>query len=130
MQSGTSLVEDGFAFLNSSTDNLSPPSATALFWFALPPDPAAASERVLVHTYDFGRSVVTFTPVAGSPDCVWVSLHAHRKGEGPSPDVSSHVRLVRLGPDSVGRTFAYTVIFSLLSLRRVKFILHRHYYQC
>ena len=96
----------------SFTDNLTPPSATALFWFALPLDPAdAISEEVLVHNHDLGRPVVTFTPVFGSPDCVCVSLDAHRSGDG-LPDVPLHVRLVRLGPDSVCRNIAYTVIFS------------------
>ncbi|KAF8268724.1 hypothetical protein EI94DRAFT_1800138 [Lactarius quietus] len=57
--------------------------ATALFWFALPPDPAAVSgETLVVHTHDLGRPVVTFTPMAGSPDCLWVSVDAHWAVEG------------------------------------------------
>ena len=89
-------------FLASRTDSLTSPSATALFWFALPPDPAATvSEGVSIHKHDFGRPVITFAPVAGSPDGVWVSLDAHWRNEGPSPDVPSHVKLVRLGPDLV-----------------------------
>ena len=92
---------------------LTPPSATALFWFALPLDPAdAVSEEVLVHSYDLSRPVVTFTPVSGSPNCVCVSLDAHWSGEGPSHDVPIHVKLVRLGPDSVRRNIAYSTIFS------------------
>ncbi|KAI9453036.1 WD40 repeat-like protein [Lactarius psammicola] len=77
--------------------------ATALFWFVLPPDPAAVSgEPPVVHTHDFGRPVITFAPVAGSPDCVWVSVDANwgDKGPSPSPDTPSHVRLVRLALDS------------------------------
>jgi hypothetical protein len=110
--------------------NLTPPSATALFWFALPPDPpAAVSGTIVVHNYDFECPVVTFTPVAGSSDCVWVSLDPHWSGESPSPDVLLHVRLIRLGPDSVRRTFAYTATFSSLSLRRAKFPLHPCCYQ-
>lgn len=107
------VSSNGFAFLASFMDNLTPPSATALFWFALPPDPAdAVSEEVLVHNHDLGRPIVTFTPVSGSPDCVCVSLDAHWSGEGSSPDVPIHVRLVRLGLDSVRRNFPYTAIFS------------------
>src|SRR6267154_3512322 len=113
MQSGASLLENPFAFLALFTDNSISPSATALFWFALPLDPAdAVSGEVLVHNYDLGRPVVTFTPVPGSPDCVWVSLDAHWSGERPSHDVPLHVRLVRLGPDSVRRNITYTAIFS------------------
>ena len=113
MQSGAFLIEKDFAFLASFTDNLTPPSATALFWFALAPDPAdAVSEEVLVHYYDLARPVVTFTPVSGSPDCVFVSLDAHWSDEGPSHDVPLHVRLVRLGLDSVRRNIAYSAIFS------------------
>lgn len=112
--------------LASSTDILILPSATALFWFALPPDPAdAVSEEVLVHNYNLGRPVVNFTPVSGSPDCVCVSLDAHWSREGPSHDVPLHVRLVRLGPDSVRRNIAYNAIFSSYC-RRVKFLLHCH----
>ncbi|KAI0247099.1 hypothetical protein BJV78DRAFT_1285811 [Lactifluus subvellereus] len=75
--------------------------ATALFWFALPPDPAAVPEELLVvHAHDFGRPVVTFAPVDGSTDCIWVSLDAHWTDEGPSPGVTPHVRLVRLTLDS------------------------------
>jgi hypothetical protein len=102
------LIENGFA-LASFTDNFTPSSATALFWFVLPPDPA---EEVFVYNYDLGRPVVTFTPVSGSPDCVYVSLDAHWSGEGPSHGVPLHVRLVRLGPDSVRRNITYTAIFS------------------
>ncbi|KAH9987759.1 hypothetical protein BJV74DRAFT_840961 [Russula compacta] len=75
--------------------------ATALFWFALPPDPAAVSEGLfVVHAHDFGRPVVAFAPVAGSIDHVWVSLDTHWNDEGPSPDVPSQARLLRLGLDS------------------------------
>ncbi|KAI0306130.1 WD40-repeat-containing domain protein [Multifurca ochricompacta] len=71
--------------------------ATALFWFALPPDAAAISEELLViHAHDFGRPVITFAPVTGSLDCVWVSVDAHWADEGLSPDVPSHMRLVQL----------------------------------
>ena len=128
MQSGAFL---GFAFLVSRTDSLTPPSATALFWFALSLDPAATvSEGVPIHKHDFGRPVVTFGPAAGSPDCVWVSLDTHWRHEGPSPDVPSHVRLVRLGLDSVRRMLTtYTAMSSLLALRRAKFLLHRQCYQ-
>jgi tRNA (guanine-N(7)-)-methyltransferase subunit TRM82 len=118
------------AFMASPTDRLTFPSAAALFWFALPPDLAAtASEGLPVHKLDFGRPVVTFTPVSGSPDCVWVSLDVHWRPEGPSPDIPSHVKLVRLGPDSVRRTLTYSAIFSSLLLRRPKFLLHRHCYR-
>ncbi|KAF8490021.1 WD40 repeat-like protein [Russula emetica] len=90
--------------------------ATALFWFALPPDPAdAVSEEVLVHNHDLGRPVVTFTPVSGSPDCVCVSLDAHWSGEGPSPDVPLHVRLVRLGPDSASELSPAPPLLSTLN---------------
>ena len=109
MQSGTFV---GFAFLASS---LTPPSATALFWFALPPDSTAAiSEEVPIYTHDLGRPVVTFALVAGSPDCVWVSLDTHWPHEGSSADVSSLVRLVRVGPDLVRRALTYSVLSSLL----------------
>ena len=120
-----------YAFLASCTDNLTPPSATALFWFALPSDlPDAISEEVLVHNYNLGRPVVTFTPVSGSPGCVCVTLDAHWSGEGPSHDVPIHVRLVQLGPDSVSRNTAYYYyILIILSRRQVKFLLHRHCYQ-
>ena len=128
MQSGAFL---GFAFLASRTDSLTPPSAAALFWFALPPNPTATvSEGVPIHKHDFGRPVVTFELATGSPDCVWVSLDTHWHHEGRSPDVSSHVRLVRLGPDSVRRMLTtYSAISSLIPLRRAKFLLHHHCYQ-
>jgi tRNA (guanine-N(7)-)-methyltransferase subunit TRM82 len=88
-------------------------SATALFWFELPPVPAAVSEGLLVvHAHDFGRPIVTFVPVAGSHDLILVSLDAHWNDEVPSPDVPSHVRLIRLGLDSVRRTLASTTLFS------------------
>jgi hypothetical protein len=62
----------------------------------------------IVHAHDFGRPVVTFEPVSGSKDCVWVSLDANWTGEGQSSDVPSHVRLVRLTLDSVrGRVLCY-----------------------
>ena len=88
-------------------------SATALFWFELPPDPTAVSEELpVVHAHDFGRPVVTFAPVAGSPDLIFVSLDAHWSDEGSSPDVPSHVRLVRLGIDSVRRMLVPAASFS------------------
>jgi hypothetical protein len=69
----------------------------------LPPDLATAPEEPLVlHAHDLGRPVITFTSVAGSPDCVWVSVDAHWAGDGSSFDaLSARVRLLRLALDSV-----------------------------
>jgi hypothetical protein len=87
-------------------------SATALFWFELPPDPTAISEGLpVVHAHDFGCPVVTFTPVAESPDLIFVSLDAHWSDKGSTPNVPSHVRLVRLGLDSVRRTLVPAASF-------------------
>jgi hypothetical protein len=79
-------------------------SATALFWFELPSGATAVSEGLLVvHAHDVGhpRALVTFVPVIGNLNLILVPLDVHRNGEGPSPDVSSHVRLVRPGLGSV-----------------------------
>ncbi|KAI0271064.1 WD40-repeat-containing domain protein [Russula aff. rugulosa BPL654] len=85
--------------------------ATALFWFALPLDPAdAVSEEVLVHSYDLSRPVVTFTPVSGSPNCVCVSLDAHWSGEGPSHDVPIHASEVSPAPPLVSTLNSASVI--------------------
>lgn len=84
-----------------------------MFWFALPLDPADAElEEVVIHNHELGRPVLTFAPVSGSLDCVYVSLDAHWSGGDPSPDVPFHVRLVRLGPNLVRRTITYTEVFS------------------
>ena len=78
-------------------------SATSLFWFLLPPDPAATpEEHLVVHAHDLGRPVITFASVDKSPDCVWVSVDAHWAGAGSSSDSpSAHVRLLQLALDSV-----------------------------
>lgn len=90
--------------------------ATALFWFVLPPDSAAVSgESLVVHAHDFGRPVIAFTPVAGSPDCVWVSVDAHWADEGLSPDTPSHVRLVRLALDSASEVSPPPPLLSTLN---------------
>jgi tRNA (guanine-N(7)-)-methyltransferase subunit TRM82 len=90
-----------------------PPRATALFWFALPLEPAGVPDELpVVHAHDFGRPVVTFAPLDGSPDCIWVSLDAHWTDDGPSPDVTPHVRLVRLRLDSVCRKLLYSLRYS------------------
>jgi hypothetical protein len=69
-----------------------------------------------VHAHDFGRPIVTFSTVDGSPDCIWVSLDAHWTDEGQSPAVNSHMRLVRLTLDSVHfKGFAFAVLFSYLN---------------
>ncbi|KAI0272275.1 quinon protein alcohol dehydrogenase-like superfamily [Gloeopeniophorella convolvens] len=71
--------------------------ATALFWFALPPDPMAAPDGlVVVHAHDFGRPVVQFALVDGAADQLWVSVDTHWTDEGAAPDVPTHVRLVQL----------------------------------
>ncbi len=62
-----------------------------------------SGEPIVMHARDLGRPVVTFAPVAGSPDCVWVSLDAHWGNEGSSPDTPSHVRLVQFALDSVSQ---------------------------
>ena len=54
-----------------------------------------------MHAYDLGRPVITFAPVAESPDCLWVSVDAHWADENPSPDTPSRVRLVRFTLDLV-----------------------------
>ena len=79
------------------------PSATALFWFVLPPDPAVVpEEHLVVHAHDLGRPVITFASVDKSPDCVWVSVDAHWAGAGSSSDApSAHVLLLQLALDSV-----------------------------
>ena len=78
-------------------------SATALFWFVLPPDPVEAPEEPLVvHAHDLGLPVITFASVVESPDRVWVSVDAHWAGASSSSDVpSTHVRLLQLALDSV-----------------------------
>ncbi|KAH9989586.1 WD40-repeat-containing domain protein [Russula vinacea] len=96
--------------------------AAALFWFALPPDPAATvSEGVPIHKHDFGHPVVTFTPVVGSPDCLWVSLDIHWRSEGPSPDIPSHVKLVRLGPDLASEVSSPPPLLSALNTNEREF---------
>jgi len=90
--------------------------ATALFWFPLPLDPNAVSDGVLVvHAHDLGRPIVAFAPVAGSLDCVWVSLDAHWNNEGSSPDVVPHVRLIRLGRDSASEVSPPPPLLSTLN---------------
>ncbi|KAI9447148.1 WD40 repeat-like protein [Russula earlei] len=90
--------------------------ATALFWFALPPDPTTVSDWMfVVNAHGFGRPIVTFTPVPGSPDGVWVSLDAHWADEGPSPELPSHVRLVRLGLTSANEIFHPPSLLSTLN---------------
>jgi hypothetical protein len=101
------------ALPRAPTNHLIRPSATALFWFALPPDPAAVPEGLLVvHAHDFGRPIVTFAPTVGSPDCVWVSLDPNWNDDGLSTNVPLHVRLVQLGLDSVRRVLASTLLLS------------------
>ena len=108
-----------------------PPSATALFWFPLPPDPSAVSDGVLaVHAHDFGHPIVAFALVSGSLDCVWASLDPHWNNEGSSPDVLPHVRLVRLGLDSVNIEHRLALHDShRWPLRRAICPLHRHCYR-
>ena len=117
---GCVSIENGFfAFLALLMDNLTPPSATALFpgsRIASGPRRCCIRKRCSYYNHDLGRPVVTFTPVSGSPDCVCPSLSLdlptlERRGSR-SHDVPLHVRLVRLGPDSVRRNIAYTAIIS------------------
>ncbi|KAI9444512.1 hypothetical protein H4582DRAFT_2070245 [Lactarius indigo] len=68
-----------------------------------------------VHAYDLGRPIITFAPVTGSPDCVWVSVDAHWSEEGPSPDKPSHVRLVRLALDSASEVSPPPPLLSTLN---------------
>ena len=95
----------GISIVYEMADKHLPPSATALFWFVLPPDPAAAPrEPLVVHAHDLGRPVITFTPVTGSLDCLWVSVDANWADRGPSLDTPSHVKMLRLALDSVSRS--------------------------
>ncbi|KAH9166877.1 WD40 repeat-like protein [Lactarius sanguifluus] len=90
--------------------------ATALFWFVLPPDPVAVSgDPLVVHAHDLCGPVITFAPLTGSPDCVWVSVDAHCADEGPSPDAPSHVRLVRLALDSASEVSPPPPLLSTLN---------------
>ncbi|KAH8987773.1 WD40 repeat-like protein [Lactarius hatsudake] len=90
--------------------------ATALFWFVLPPDPAAVpGDPVVVHAHDLCGPVITFAPLTGSPDCVWVSVDTHWADGGPSPDTPSHVRLVRLALDSASEVSPPPPLLSTLN---------------
>jgi len=90
--------------------------STALFWFEVQSDPTAVSEGLLVvHAHDLGRPVVTFAPVSGSSELILVSLDAHWSDEGSSPDVPSHVRLVRLGLDSASEVSPLPSLLSTLN---------------
>ncbi|KAH9031566.1 WD40 repeat-like protein [Lactarius hengduanensis] len=90
--------------------------ATALFWFVLPPDPATVSgDPLVVHAHDLCGPVITFAPLTGSPDCVWVSVDAHWADGGPSPDTPSHVRLVRLALDSASEVSPPPPLLSTLN---------------
>ncbi|KAH9956133.1 hypothetical protein BGW80DRAFT_1565909 [Lactifluus volemus] len=87
--------------------------ATALFWFAVPAD--VPEGLPIVHAHDFGGPIVTFSPVSGSKDCVWVSLDANWTGEGQSSDVTSHVRLLRLTLDSANEISILPPLLSTLN---------------
>ncbi|KAH9059106.1 WD40 repeat-like protein [Lactarius vividus] len=73
--------------------------ATALFWFVLPPDPAAVSgDPLVVYAHDLCGPVITFAPLTGSPDCAWVSVDAHWADGGASLDTPSHASEVSPSP--------------------------------
>jgi len=87
--------------------------ATALFWFVLPPDPAAVpGEQLVVHAHDLGRPIITFAPVAGSPNCLWVSVDADWADRD---DTSSHVKMLQLGLDSVSEVSPRSPLLSALN---------------
>ncbi|KAH9070678.1 WD40 repeat-like protein [Lactarius deliciosus] len=86
--------------------------ATALFWFVLPPDPAAVSgDPLVVHAHDLCGPVITFAPLTGSPDCMWVSVDTH----WANSDTPSYVRLVRLAQDSASEVLPPPPLLSTLN---------------